>query len=408
MMKWSTEYMEKLTSCEQALAMLFEKWMPAMGTELVPVAQALGRTAAREYAALHSIPVVRASAMDGVAVDSARFADGMPDTSDWKRGTDYVRADTGDDFDDRFDAVIRIEDVTILPSGGLAIKEGVSVTSGMGVHGAGSSFRAGARLNDKELPLRPSDLAALAMGGVTEVEVWKKPCVAFIPTGSELIPVGAPLRRGCNYDTNSLLVSLTLEQMGAQPICYPIVPDDPELLRKALYRALAEADLVIINGGSSKGSEDFNTRLLSGEGEFLFHGVAAAPGRPLSMAVVRGTPVINMAGPALAAFYTLEWCIRPIVCRCLHRPVPTGCTIRGKLTRPLRGGAPLNLLSRVEVCRTKDGYTVTPFGRGEADLPSMLRTNAMLILPAGGSGYAAGDEIEVTLLRDPAEIPREG
>lgn len=401
--------MEKLTSCEQALAMLFEKWAPsAAETETVPVTEALGRVAVREYAALHSIPVVRASAMDGVAVQSARFADGMPDTSGWKMGEEYVRADTGDDFNDRYDAVIRIEDVTMLPSGGLQIKEGVTVTAGMGVHGAGSSFREGTKLNDRGLPLRPSDLAALAMGGVTEVEVWKKPRIAFLPTGSELIPIGAPLCRGCNYDTNSLLVRLTLEEMGAQPICYPIVPDDPEQLKLALHKALDEADVVIINGGSSKGSEDFNTRLLAGEGEFLFHGVAAAPGRPLSMAVVEGKPVINMAGPALAAFYTLEWCIRPIVCRWLHRPVPAGQTIRGKLTKPLRGGAPLNVLSRVEVRRTQDGYTVTPFGRGEADLPSMLRTNAMLILRAGGPGYAAGDEIEVQLLRDLAEIPCEG
>ena len=399
--------MEKFTSCEQALDLLFEKWTPAVGTEMVPVADALDRIPAREYTALHSIPVVRASAMDGVAVRSACFADGAPDTSGWKLGEDYVRADTGDDFDNRFDAVIRIEDVTLPPEGGLQIKEGVSVTAGMNVRGAGSSFREGTRLNDAGLPLRPSDLAALAMGGVTEVEVRKKPRVAFLPTGSELIPVGAPLRRGCNYDTNSLLVSLTLEQMGAQPVCYPIIPDDPEELKSALHKALDEADVVIINGGSSKGSEDFNTRLLASEGEFLFHGVAAAPGRPLSMAIVGGKPVINMAGPALAAFYTLEWCIRPVVCRCLGLPVPKKQTIRGKLTKPMHGGAPLNLLSRVEVRRTRDGYTVTPFGRGEADLPAMLRTNAMLIIRAGAPSRAAGAEVEVELLRNETEIPCE-
>lgn len=114
--------MEKFTTCKQALAMLFEKWEPACGTEAVPVTQALNRIPAREYTALHSIPVVRASAMDGVAVQSARFADGMPDTSGWRLGEDYVRADTGDDFDDRFDAVIPIEEVTLFPSGGLQIK----------------------------------------------------------------------------------------------------------------------------------------------------------------------------------------------------------------------------------------------------------------------------------------------
>lgn len=397
--------MEKFTSRQQALAVLFEKWTPLMETETIPVTQALGRIPAISYTAQHSIPVVRASAMDGVAVDSARFADGMPDTTAWQRGIDYDRADTGDDFDDRFDAVIRIEDVTLLPSGGIQIKEGVAVTPGMNVHGEGSNFRKGTKLNDSSLPLRPSDLAALAMGGVLDVEVYKKPRIAFIPTGSELIPIGAPLRRGCNYDTNSLLVGLSLEEMGAQPIRYPIVPDNPEQLKLALYKALDEADVVIINGGSSKGDEDFNTRLLASEGEFLFHGVAAAPGRPMCMSIINGKPVINMAGPALAAFYTLEWCIRAIVCRCLHIPVPEKQTIRGTLTKPMRGGAPLDILSRVEVHRSENGYTVTPLGRGEADLPAMLRTNAMLISGAGSQSYAAGDEIEVELLRNIAEIP---
>ena len=399
--------MENLTSRESALAALFEKWEPSAETEVIPLEEALGRVPVGEYRALHSIPVVRASAMDGVAVDSARFAEGMPDMSGWKRGVDFDRADTGDDFDDRFDAVIRIEDATLLPEGGLVIREGVQVTPGMNVKGVGSSFRKGTKLIDSGLPLRPTDLAALAMGGILDVEVYKKPRIAFIPTGSELIPIGAPLRRGCNYDTNSLMVRLSLEEMGAECLCLPIVPDDPEKLKRALYEALDKADAVIINGGSSKGSEDFNTRLLASEGELLFHGVAAAPGRPMGISIIKGKPVINMAGPALAAFFSLEWCLRAIVCRCLGLPVPEKQKIRGVLTQDFRGGAPLDVLSRMEVRRTGNGYTVTPLGRGKADLPALLRTNAMYISPKGGRSYAAGDEIEVELLRNAAEIPFE-
>lgn len=397
--------MEKLTSREEALAILFAHWEPRAGTETVPVDRALGRVAAREYCARHSIPVVRASAMDGVAVDSSRFAAGCPDTAAWQPGTDYVRADTGDDFDDHFDAVIRIEDVTLLPGGGLRLREGLDVTPGMNVKGVGSTFRKGARLNDTGLPLRPADLAALAMGGVTELEVWKKPCVAFLPTGSELIPIGAPLHRGCNYDTNSLMVCQTLEEMGAEPLCFPIVRDDPEKLRAALHKALDKADIVIINGGSSKGDEDFSTRLLAAEGELLFHGVSAAPGRPMSMAIIGGKPVINMAGPAVAAFYSLEWCIRPIVCRWLHTPVPERQKLRCRLTRDLRGGNPVDLLCLAEVRRDRDGCTVTPLARGQADLPAMLRANAMVIRPIGSGPCRAGEEIEVELLRSTGQLP---
>lgn len=397
--------MEKLTSRQEALTTLFEKWSAKAETEFIPLANALNRIPVGEYFALHSIPVVRASAMDGIAVDSSRFALGIPDTSLWQRDTDYVRADTGDDFDDRFDAVIKIEDADILPSGGLHIHEGIEVSPGMNVRGEGSSFKKGTKLIDSGLPLRPTDLVALAMGGVLEVEVYKKPRVAFIPTGSELIPIGAPLRRGCNYDTNSLMVKLTLEEMGAEPIMLPIVRDDMEKLSETLHHALNTADIVIINGGSSKGDEDFNTRLLATEGELLFHGVSAAPGKPMGMAMINGKPVINVAGPSVAAFYGLEWCIRPIVRRFLGLPTPEKVKIKGKLTRDFRGGSPIDFLCRVEVRRTSDGYTITPLDRGQADMPATMRTNAMYISPIGDKYYAVGDELEVELLRNIAEIP---
>ena len=125
--------------------------------------------------------------MDGVAVAAARFAGQTPDTTAWKRGEDYVRADTGDDFDDRFDAVIPIEDVTMLPEGGFRLRPGVQVTKGMNVRGEGSSLRKGTQLIQPGLPLRPSDLAALGMGGWDSVTVLCRPRVAFLPPGSDRI-----------------------------------------------------------------------------------------------------------------------------------------------------------------------------------------------------------------------------
>ena len=318
-----------------------------------------------------------------------------------------MRADTGDDFDDRFDSVIRIEDVTMLPEGGFTLRECVAVTPGMNVRGSGSSLRKGAKLIEPGLPLRPTDLAALAMGGWDRVTLLKKPRVAFLPTGSELIPVGAPMERGKNYDTNSLMVRLSLEEMGAECVPFPIIPDLPAALRNALYQALEEADVVIVNGGSSKGSEDFNTRLLASEGELLFHGVSAVPGRPMGAAILRGKPVINLAGPALAAFYGLDWCIRPLVCRALGLPVPERVKVKARLTGPFSGAAPMDMLCPMEVRRRSDGFAVTPLQRGGADLPAMLRTNALYVSPVGDRNYAAGDEIEVKLLRNIAELPEE-
>ena len=127
--------MHKLPTRKQVIETLFEKWIPEDRTEMIPVGEALNRVLARDYTASCTIPVVRASCMDGVAVMSGRFQGGMPDTSGWKKGEDFCRADTGDDFDDRYDAVIPIEDVTLTENGGLTIQPDVKVTPGMNRRG---------------------------------------------------------------------------------------------------------------------------------------------------------------------------------------------------------------------------------------------------------------------------------
>lgn len=158
----------------------------------------MGRVLVRDYHSLVSVPVVRASAMDGVAVKGERFAEGMPDTSGWKLGEDFCRADTGDDFDDKFDTVIAIEQVHISEEGVLPILPEAKVVQGMNVRPCGSMLREGSLLAKKERQLRSFDLVCLAAGGVTEVEVYSKPKVAFLPTGSELVALGIPLERGKN------------------------------------------------------------------------------------------------------------------------------------------------------------------------------------------------------------------
>ena len=127
----------------------------------------------------------------------------------------------------------------------------------------------------------------------------------------------------------------------------------------------------------------------------------------MGAAILRAKPVINLAGPALAAFYGLDWCIRPLVCRWLGQPLPERVKVKARLTEPFSGAAPMDMLCRMEVRRRKDGFTVTPLQRGGADIPKMLRTNAMVISPVGDRNYAAGDEIEVELLRNIAELPEE-
>ena len=396
------------TTRAQALEALFSAWRPeALETEEIPLEEACGRVLARDMHALLDLPVVRASMMDGVCVDASRFAGGCPDTSGWKREVDYDRADTGDDFPDAFDAVIPIEQAAFGPGGTLTLSPEEPVVPGLHVRPRGSTLRTGDLLMRGGLPIRGVDLAALAMGGVTAVPVYRRPRVAFFPTGSELVPVGAPVTRGKNIDSNSLLAREMLREMGAQPLCHPVVPDRPEALERALETGLAEADVVILNGGSSKGEEDFNARLLEREGQVICHWLSAGPGRPMCIALVRGKPVINLSGPSMAAFYGLDWCIRPIVARLLGLPAARRQRVSGVLAEDLHCPPSLDFLCRMNVRPAPGGgYTLHPVPFKTASLPLCMGSNATFVSPIGEGPYPKGTVLEVELLRDESLLDR--
>lgn len=224
-----------------------------MQTELAALEEAVGRVAAEDLYSVNTLPVYRSSACDGIAVNSSMFAEGVPDTSAWRCGSEYERADTGDDFDDRFDAVIPIEEVETAPDTSVVISPDVPVKPGWNVRPRGDSLREGELLIRAGMVIRPVDLASLAVGGISMVPVRKKPVVAFIPTGSELVPAGIAPKRGQNVDTNSVLVKTSLKALGADPLVFPIIDDDPEALKRALHEALRSADLIVLNGGTAKG-----------------------------------------------------------------------------------------------------------------------------------------------------------
>ena len=350
--------MTSLPTRAQVLETLLQRWDPVSQTETIPVEAALGRVLTRDQYAQTTIPVARASAMDGVAVCAVRFGQGMPDTAGWKLGVDFCRADTGDDFDDRFDAVIPIERVQISEKGQLTILGDMQVRPGDNIRPRGSAIRTGELVARKHRQLRPFDLACLAMGGIAQVEVYRRPRVAFIPTGSELVPLGAPVGRGQTIDSNTLLAQAMLTEMGAEPLCYPIVPDQPGALAEALEQALQAADILLLNGGSSKGAEDYNARLLEERGAALFHWVAAAPGKPLCVGLIQNKPVINLPGPPMAVLYGMDWCVRAMVHRLLHKPMPRRQTIQGILTEPIQAPKDMEILCMMEVQPTQEGYLV--------------------------------------------------
>ncbi len=397
--------MHGFPSREDALADFFAAWEPSAQsatTELVSLDNAIGRITAQNLVSQNTLPVVRASSCDGIAVKSRDFANGLPNTSSWKLGEDYVRADTGDDFPDDFDAVIMIEKAAIQSDGSVILDQDVSVQPGTNVRSAGDTIKHGAPLMKAGLPIRPTDLAVLAMGGATMVPVRRKPRIAFIPTGSELVPAGIAPRRGQNVDTNSLMVKHLLIEYGAEPVVFPIVHDDPAALEAAFSEALATADAVVINGGSAVGEEDFNVRMIEKRGRVIHHYIAAVPGRPLMMAVADGKPVIDLPGPTLAAYYGTQWCLQAIVARFLGTPVQKLPSVQARAAANVSGPAQMANIARVNLVRdaqSPTGYTANFLNFKAGDLAGCMASNAQRVSPLGESGFEQGSIVEVALLR---------
>jgi molybdopterin molybdotransferase/putative molybdopterin biosynthesis protein len=387
----------KPPSRREALEMIFSRWSPETETETVAVEDAAGRVAARDVAAVHSLPVVRASAMDGIGVDSALFADGMPDTSAWELGRDYIRADTGDDFDEHFDAVIAIEDVTFT-DGGIALADGLSVSPGTNVRPSGSTVRLGEPLVGAGTLLRPVHLGALHLGGVTEVDVLRRPVVAFIPTGSELIPPGTAPKRGETTDSNSVMVCAMLAELGAEPLVLPIVRDNPKELRAALTTAAQVADIVLVNGGSSKGGEDFNASLISEMGEMIFHWVSSAPGRPMCAAMFDDKPLINLPGPPLAAYFVVDWCVSALIARYYGIDAPARATVKAALAADVDATPGMEVLRKLELEHTPAGLVARPLKSRGGSAVKTLTAPARLVTDGGDAPLAAGEVIDALVI----------
>jgi len=215
---------------KEALELMIEHWPLLADTELIPVSQALGRVTARDVYSRNTMPVCRTSRMDGIAVRSTDFADGIPDTSNWVKGREYVQADTGDDFPDDYDTVIAVENISFDKEGKLRFAETFSFTPGSGIRPEGSVVKEGDLLLKSHVRLTPVHLAVLLLGGIYQLEVVKKPKVIYIPTGNELVAAGVKPERGQNIEANGLMISSLLQQWGAEAVCYPIIKDNPAQL----------------------------------------------------------------------------------------------------------------------------------------------------------------------------------
>jgi putative molybdopterin biosynthesis protein len=405
-------------------------WRPFDG-EAIAVAEALGRVTAEPIWARVSSPAYHAAAMDGYAVRSEDTI-GATETAPIQLAIDsqatYV--DTGDPLPAWADAVIPIENVHLItqPTHQLSnhpthIEILAPVSPWSAVRSMGEDMVATELVLPANHALRPVDLGAMAGCGHATIKVRRKPRVAVIPTGTELITAEhaaqSGVRSGDIIEYNSIVLAAEIEQWGAIATRYPIVPDDYERIKAAVLDAAATHDLVLVNAGSSAGSEDYTARIVEELGTLLVHGVAVRPGHPVilgtlqpptstpaSRAVQHPIPIIGVPGYPVSAALTGEIFVEPLLAKWRGQPPVQKPTLKANITRKLLSPMGEDEWVRVTAGRVGDRVVAAPLSRGAGVITSLVRADGIVRIPRFSEGVNAGDEVMVELYTTPDEIER--
>jgi putative molybdopterin biosynthesis protein len=393
----------KQTPRGEALTCFLEHVHLSRRTEIIPVRNALNRITATPLYSERPVPAYRSAAMDGIAVKSISTYEAT-DQHPLKLAihSDYIPVDTGDPIPDRFDAVIKIEDLQQLAEGWVEIL--APATTGQHVRSIGEDLDAAALLLPAGHRIRPADLGILLAGGVFHIEVLKLLRVVVVPTGDELVDPETNLKVGQIPEFNSAVIAGFLTEWGVAAEVFPIIPDDRIKLADGIMSALPLADIILINAGSSAGSEDFTAEVLATLGEVIIHGIATRPGKPTILGKVQGKPVIGLPGYPVSAYLALEWFARPLIYRYYGLAEPERERLHVVAGRRIASEPGVEDFLRVTLEKSNGSYIAHPLPRGAGSLSTLIRADGLLVIPALCLGYEKGQRVEVELFGSLREL----
>ncbi len=393
-----------------------------LGSETIPLDEnALGRVTAEPIWAKISSPHYHASAMDGFAVRAVTTNGALPSKPvTLQIGPEAEYVDTGDALPPWANAVIPIENVESLDELGnitpqirnpLIIRIRAAVPPWSHVRPMGEDIVATQLVLPAGHILQPVDLGAIAASGSQEIQVARKPKVAILPTGTELVPIGSNLNAGDILEYNSLVLAAQIKSMGGEPTRFPITKDDFDLIASRVQEAAETHDLILLNAGSSAGREDFSAKVVERLGILLVHGVAVRPGHPVILGMIdhgsrTSIPIIGVPGYPVSAALTIDIFVEPLVAQWLGRrpkelPVETAT-----LTRKIVSPAGDDDYVRVAVGKIGDKLLAAPLSRGAGVITSLVQADGLALIPRGMQGAEAGEQVRVHLYRSKAEIEK--
>lgn len=410
----------RLQSPKEALDLLLTHLDDQPRAELVETDQALGRITAAQILAPHSLPTFARSTVDGYAVratDTYGASESLPAyikvAGEVLMGTApefqikksaCALIHTGGMLPEGSDAVVMLEHTQLVHTHEVEILRSVAV--GENVLQVGEDVFIGQEIIPKGTVLRPAEIGGLAALGITHVKVRRKPRVAILSTGDEILPIEASLEPGKVRDVNTYTLSALVQRAGGEALSLGIVPDLVETLELKVFQALQTCDMVVITAGSSASARDLTAQVVNklGKPGVLVHGVNVRPGKPtiLAACAIAGQPtkaVIGLPGNPVSAFIIAGLFVVPVVKALqgisadLYKP-----TVRARLALNLPSEAGREDWVPVRLSLGSSGWEAEPvFGKSNL-IFTLARADGLVCIPPDATGLSIGDMVEVFLL----------
>ena len=410
-----------VVTAEEAHARFREAVRPApLGTEVVALGEALGRVLAEDVISPIDVPFFDRSNVDGFAVQAAdtfgaeehdprrlALCGEVLHTNVAPRHTvtsgEATPIATGGVIPRGADAVVMVE--STLPEGEDAIRVVRAVVPGANVSFAGTDIAAGETVLHRHTLLTSRETGVLAAIGLGQVTVFRRPRVAILSTGDEIIAPGESMALGRIYDSNATIVADAVRELGAEPVPLGIVPDDEAILAERLEAALAH-DMVLLSGGTSKGAGDLNYKVAERLGQpgaadnpgILVHGVALKPGKPLCLALVRGKPLAILPGFPTSAVFTFHEFIAPVLRIMAGRSAAAPNVVSARLPVRVNSEKGRTEFLLVHLVSGAEGQAAYPMGKGSGSVTAFSTADGYIAIDRNTELLEAGSDVKVTLI----------
>jgi molybdopterin molybdotransferase len=395
-----------MLSVEEARARILSR-VRLTEPEPMPLSEAVGRVpAVASVTASADVPPFSNSSMDGFALRAADAPGELPLAGEVAAGAaaltrlqpgTTLRIMTGAPIPPGADAVVPQEEAEMIGEDRVRLP---GTEAGANVRARGHDTRRGEQVALAAEPLSPATIGVLASLGIGQIAVRRRPLVAILSTGDELMTPGEALGPGQIHDANAVSLAAAVFEAGGEPIVLPRVRDEPDAIDAALREGTAGADLLVASGGVSVGRHDQVRAGIERLGELAFWRIAVQPGKPLAFGSIADRPVIGLPGNPVSALVTFELFVRILLRGML------GLGGDGRLHLPVRLDATVpkdrerRAYLRVVVRSDPGGWLATPAGgQGSAQLRSLAAANALLVVPEGEAAGEAGARYDAVLLR---------